>query len=102
MGFPFSFPTDIQQMIGAELGLKIRNSNPLGGGCIHNAQKLQTDNGLFFLECMKVGQGKKSSNTFFPQIHNQSSYHNFEVEAKGLEFLAQNSSFSIPQVHLLS
>lgn len=77
-------PTDIQQIVEVELSLKVRNSTPQGGGCIHNAQKLQTDNGLFFLK-----------------YNNPSSYHNFEVEAKGLEFLAQNSSFSIPQVHLL-
>ena len=77
-------PTSIQQKLLAEEGIKVLQTTPLGGGCIHNAQKLQTDKGFFFLKW-----------------NQDSSFNNFEVEAKGLKLLVGNSLFFIPSVHSL-
>ncbi len=77
-------PIEVQREIETQLELKIQGSSSLGGGCIHNAQKVQTNKGLFFLKYNAL-----------------SSFHNFEVESKGLDLLVPNCTFTIPKVQLL-
>ncbi|MEK7324190.1 MAG: fructosamine kinase family protein [Chloroflexota bacterium] len=59
----------------------IRRATPLGGGCINNASRLDTDNGPLFL---------KVNNTTPPDM--------FEREAEGLTALAAPNAIRVPKV----
>src|SRR5437868_6082006 len=60
----------------------ILGSASIGGGCINNALKVETDSGIFFL---KWNDAKR-----FPKM--------FEAEAKGLILLKEANAIGIPQV----
>jgi protein-ribulosamine 3-kinase len=60
----------------------IHGSTSIGGGCINNAMKVQTNSGIFFL---KWNDAKR-----YPKM--------FEVEAKGLTLLKETNTIGIPQV----
>ncbi|MEM6631914.1 MAG: fructosamine kinase family protein [Bacteroidota bacterium] len=77
-------PIPIQEKLLSKKGIQVLQSQSLGGGCIHNAQKVQTDKGIFFLKW-----------------NEDSAFSNFEREAKGLQLLASKSQFLIPSVHHL-
>jgi protein-ribulosamine 3-kinase len=62
-------------------GLQVDHARPLGGGCIHQATRLSTPGGDFFL---KYNQPQEA--------------HNFAVEAQGLSLLRETSTARIPAV----
>ena len=60
-------------------GFQIQSSRAIGGGCIHNAQELITDQGSFFLKYNHLG-----------------ALENFEAEKKGMELLAAVGNIPTP------
>jgi fructosamine-3-kinase len=70
----------LSQQTGKET--EIINSSSVGGGCINNAMKVETNEGGFFL---KWNDAKR-----FPRM--------FEAEAKGLALLKPANAISIPEV----
>lgn len=60
----------------------IKDCKSLGGGCIHNSSMLITNQGIFFIKWNSTS----------------SAFHNFSVEAKGLQLLAFTNAISIPKV----
>jgi len=60
----------------------IKDSEIVGGGCIHNSSRLITNNGIFFIKWNTT----------------PSSFHNFTVEAKGLQLLSSTNTISTPKV----
>jgi fructosamine-3-kinase len=55
------------------------NLSSVGGGCIHNAQKIKTDKGLFFIK-----------------LNNASDLNMFKTEFGGLELLANADEIDVP------
>ncbi|MCB0844662.1 MAG: fructosamine kinase family protein [Bacteroidetes bacterium] len=76
-----AIPTSIKIEIESTIGGKIQSSSPLGGGCIHNAQQLNTSQGTFFIK--------------YNQTHHQS---NFMAEMKGLQLLDQSRQVRVPKI----
>ena len=74
-------PALITESISTDLGLQIHNSSPLGGGCIHNANRIETQKDIFFLKYNHLREA-----------------HNFEVEGLGLIMLAKTKTLRVPQV----
>lgn len=66
--------------------VSVRKSVPVGGGCINEAVKLETDRGIFFV---KYNHADK-----FPQM--------FAREAEGLDELRETGAIHIPEVILHS
>ncbi|MEN7548393.1 fructosamine kinase family protein [Rapidithrix thailandica] len=60
---------------------QIRTVKSLGGGCINQAVRLSTDAGEYFLK-----------------YNPEKALHFFEVEAKGLQLLANTQTVKVPQV----
>lgn len=76
-----ALPPEIQAEMAERLQCQILDVRPLGGGCIHHAQRVATSEGVFFIKYNQVSQA-----------------HNFEVEAKGLELLRSAKALRIPKV----
>ncbi|MFI5219819.1 MAG: fructosamine kinase family protein [Bacteroidia bacterium] len=64
------------------LSVTIQNTKPVSGGCINEAQKLETNSGNYFL--------KINSANAFPGM--------FEAEAKGLQILSVANEITVPAV----
>lgn len=79
-------PGNLSQMITAALSRHLGRdvallcAEPVGGGCIHNARRLQTDAGDFFL---KYNSADESDN--------------FHAETKGLRLLGAAGALRVPQ-----
>ena len=76
-----AIPSNIVESISKELELNIRNASPLGGGCIHHANRIETQKGTFFLKYNHLREA-----------------HNFEVESQGLQLLAETQTLHVPKV----
>jgi fructosamine-3-kinase len=78
-------PTSLQRAVETNLSdftqsqMQIFNSTPVGGGCIHQAQKLQTNRGDFFLK-----------------YNHQGELPNFLAEKAGLEQLQSVAALPVP------
>lgn len=75
-----TIPAPIQSAIETRLGLAIRGSRPLGGGCIHHAQQVQTTRGDYFL---KYNQRREAPN--------------FAAEEKGLRLIEETHTLPVPK-----
>jgi fructosamine-3-kinase len=75
-------PELIHAYIEQETGGRIRSAQPVSGGCIHHAHKVETTAGDFFVKWNKASQ-----------------FDNFSAEAGGLKLLGSRSDFHIPKVH---
>lgn len=76
-----ALPSDIQAELSSLLNLNIRGAQSLGGGCIHQAHRVDTDQGPLFVK--------------FNQLHQAG---NFAVEARGLECLRRANALSVPKL----
>ncbi|MEM6349020.1 MAG: fructosamine kinase family protein [Bacteroidota bacterium] len=76
-----ALPAEIQQEVSEWLQCQVISVHPLGGGCIHHAQRVETAKGIYFIKYNQVSQA-----------------HNFEVEAKGLELLRSAQALRIPEL----
>ena len=74
-------PIPILAQVERTYGLEIQQLQAIGGGCIHHAHRLDTASGPFFLKYNHSGQA-----------------HNFEVESKGLQLLAETGVVELPSV----
>ena len=81
---PAELRDEVLQRMQDEFGsdLQITNSSPIGGGCINNALRLETNRGAFFL--------KWNQKFAFPGM--------LEAEAKGLQILQAGMTIKIPDV----
>lgn len=77
-------PSDIQAYLLETHSIEISQANALGGGCIHHAHHIATNQGSFFIKWNSLDQ-----------------LHNFQVEKKGLELLRQSSTVGIPRTHFI-
>ncbi len=77
-------PEEIQQQITQQLEIKILTARPLGGGCIHQAHRLETPERTYFIKWNHLNQ-----------------WDNFQVEKKGLELLREARTIRIPKVVML-
>lgn len=78
-----NIPQELRQQLEETQAFKIQSSKPIGGGCIHNAQELLTDQGSFFLKYNHPG-----------------ALENFEAEKKGMELLA--AAGNIPTARMIA
>ncbi|MEZ4777511.1 MAG: fructosamine kinase family protein [Bacteroidia bacterium] len=76
-----NIPQSVRKSVHDLLNISITGAYTVGGGCIHNAREVVTENGSFFLK--------------FNERHHLS---NFEVEAKGLNLLRFSEEVTVPQV----
>jgi protein-ribulosamine 3-kinase len=76
--FRYHLEKILQQSIGSNV--RILSAATVGGGCINNAQRLETSAGNFFI--------KRNNALAYPGM--------FEAEAKGLEILAETKILHIP------
>lgn len=74
-------PDSLLQALQTRQGWRVRSAHPLGGGCIHHAHRVETDQGRFFVKWNALNQAA-----------------NFEVEAKGLHLLAGIQALQVPEV----
>lgn len=77
MAIPASILSDIQH----KQGLRIQQSHPVSGGCIHHAHRIDTDQGALFVKYNGLDQA-----------------HNFEMESKGLMLLKDSNCVHVPDV----
>ena len=73
-------PNSITESIFKESGLQISTTYSLGGGCIHNANRVETQKGTFFLKYNYLKEA-----------------HNFEVESRGLQLLGKTKTLQVPE-----
>ena len=74
-------PADIQVALHEANQLQLQHAQVLGGGCIHHAHQIQTDQGTFFLKYNSLQHA-----------------HNFRAEVLGLQLLSATDTFYIPKV----
>ncbi|MDW8438576.1 MAG: fructosamine kinase family protein [Chloroherpetonaceae bacterium] len=75
--------SDLARALESKLGksVSILSRRRVGGGCIHRAERVETNVGTFFVK------------------HNDASQReNFEAEADGLKVLAETATLRVPQV----
>lgn len=79
---PDSLQMAVENALADSLGSSIRlhAAEPVGGGCIHNAQKLETNAGEFFLKYNRVGEKA-----------------NFQAEMAGLLLLGDAATLRVPK-----
>jgi len=77
-------PEDIRQRVIEELQTEILTVRPLGGGCIHQAHRMETPERTYFIKWNRPDQ-----------------WDNFRVEQKGLESLDETNTVRIPEVVML-
>ncbi|MEM7656020.1 MAG: fructosamine kinase family protein, partial [Bacteroidota bacterium] len=77
-----SLPPVIRQHLEQHHSLHVESSRSLSGGCIHQAQTIETQRGTFFL---KYNEAKQA--------------HNFEVEKQGLGILKESGAVRVPTVY---
>ena len=76
-----AIPASIRSHLEHIHGFRVQDESPVGGGCIHQAHRLETDRGSLFLKFNHQGQA-----------------HNFEVESKGLDLLGKSGIITVPRV----
>ncbi|MEO0472051.1 MAG: fructosamine kinase family protein [Bacteroidota bacterium] len=74
-------PKALIHLIEKKTGLQLQAVNPLGGGCIHYACRLETNQGRFFLK-----------------YNHKREADNFRCEALGLGQLTQAASLRVPEL----
>ncbi|MEZ0368557.1 MAG: fructosamine kinase family protein, partial [Candidatus Sericytochromatia bacterium] len=74
-------PAELRNALETALGANILHSQPLGGGCIHEALRLETSEGPLFCKWNKRGQEA-----------------NFAADAAGLQRLAASATLRVPGV----
>ncbi len=80
---PEKVKTDAEEKLSGQLGtsLTISAAEPIGGGCIHNAHRVDTTEGAYFLKWNR-----------------KAALRNFQAEAKGLALLAEADAVRTPRV----
>jgi len=76
-----SVPAEIIDHLWETHQLTCQGAAVLSGGCIHHAQRIDTQEGAFFLKYNAAGSG-----------------HNFAVESKGLALLGEKGGIRVPKV----
>lgn len=79
-----SLPDDILADLDSHLGLSVTGAHPLGGGCIHHAHRIETQQGRLFLKYNHLREAD-----------------NFDAESRGLKLLQEAEMLRVPEVKRL-